>query len=1638
MGKNWNKFALLTWKNWILQIRSPITTATEILLPVVFSVLLVLMRGLVKPETNADKFFEPFNVETFPLQSQFVKIAYSPCNQALQGIMINVAEKSNLSVECYKDSEELEIKLWNNMNETLAAVVFSDALLTQNDLDPNLTVTIRFPSELRNSTSPMLEAWNTHLTFPQFQLSGPREPEENEGASPNYFNEGFLTLQYYVSTEIIKYYANENFIELPQVLMQRFPYPSWLNDPLQTALESLISLLFMIAFSSVCINTVKVITLEKEKQLKEAMKIMGLTNWLHWTAWFLKTFVLILFTIILIVILLKVPWYPDSDVSVFTLTDPFLLFFFLVCFACATITLCFAISVFFSKANTATTVGGLIWFLSYAVYMVVQNQYDTLSLAEKILICLASNSAMAYGFQLLLMWEGTGRGLGWSNMFNSVSPDDSFTLGHVIIMLLLDAVIYMLIALYVEAVFPGDYGVPLPWYYPFTRSYWLGNKIHAETTKLDSLESDIYEKEPSNLKIGIQINRLKKVFPGEKVAVNDLSFNMFEGQVMVLLGHNGAGKTTTMSMLTGMMTPTSGTATVNGYDITKDMPRIRESLGLCPQHNILFDDLTVAEHLYFYNKLKGLNKKEIETETNTYIELLNLVSKRNAKSKTLSGGMKRKLNVAIALCGKSKICLLDEPTAGMDPAARRALWDVIIKQKQNRTILLSTHFMDEADLLGDRIAIMSGGELQCCGSSFFLKKKYGAGYHLIIDKSKDCDVKRVTELLRKHIPHITIETNVGSELSYILTENQATIFEPMFHELEANSKRLAVNSFGISLTTMEEVFMKVGTDHSQRESDITNLQMPIKNAHDMNSSNFSIMDDQILTGFSLWKNQFLAMLFKKICATYRNWQLLLIQNLIAVALIVLALAIANLTSVGSDLPSLKVSLDKFDNSTTAATSHNSSDLYFNEFLKILKNENRHSLNWNEENMTENMIREAINNLPRVRMSYVIGASFHENSIVAWFNNEPYHSAPISLQYAMNTILQQRTDANHRIEFINHPLPFSSDSQLSQISMGQGFQVAFNLAFCMCFVTPFYVLFHVKERVSKSKHLQFVSGAKITTFWLAAATWDFITFQLTTICLIIAIVCFQRDGFSTATEMGRLYVVLLMFILAVLPVTYLSSFLFDVPSSGYSRLNLFNILLGPAIFMVVTILSMEGLNLKTVSDALHYIFSIVPHYSVAYAFNTLSTKYDTIFICNEISSYNLSACLLNKACCDINENYFNLDDGIGLSLIYMGFVAVLASCILLSIEYRMFDKIIYAFINNKNKNSIERNFDCDDSDVLDEERKIKNGEIRPDEYDIILKDLTKRYSNYLAVNHLCVGIKAYECFGLLGVNGAGKTTTFKMMTGDVMMSNGDVWIRNLSLRTHTTEVYKHIGYCPQFDALLDELTARDTLFMYCLLRGIPYQDCSYNIAQLAHDFDFSNHLNKQVKQLSGGNKRKLSSAIALIGDPPVVFLDEPTAGMDPATKRNLWNTLCKIRDNGKCLVLTSHSMEECEALCTRLAIMVNGEFKCLGSTQHLKNKFSEGYMLVVKIRKIDSNENPDINATQALEQYIRNNFPSAVLREEHQELLTYFIPDMSLTWSKMFGIMERGKSQIENLEDYTLGQSNLEQVFLLFTKQQRII
>jgi ATP-binding cassette, subfamily A (ABC1), member 3 len=172
---------------------------------------------------------------------------------------------------------------------------------------------------------------------------------------------------------------------------------------------------------------------------------------------------------------------------------------------------------------------------------------------------------------------------------------------------------------------------------------------------------------------------------------------------------NRLGKTTTISMLTGLLNFTSGNAAIFGLDIETEVDEVRKIMGVCPQFDILFDDLTVKEHLELFAVFKGCEPAQIQEQVSKMIVDLNLKEKTNELSKNLSGGQRRRLSTGIAFIGNSKFIVLDEPTSGMDTSARRYIWEILKNFKQDRIILLTTHFMDEADYLGDRIAIMKDG-----------------------------------------------------------------------------------------------------------------------------------------------------------------------------------------------------------------------------------------------------------------------------------------------------------------------------------------------------------------------------------------------------------------------------------------------------------------------------------------------------------------------------------------------------------------------------------------------------------------------------------------------------------------------------------------------------------------------------------------------------------------------------------------------------------------------------------------------------------------------------------------------------------------------------------------------------------------
>uniref|UniRef100_A0A671L7N1 ATP-binding cassette sub-family A member 1-like n=1 Tax=Sinocyclocheilus anshuiensis TaxID=1608454 RepID=A0A671L7N1_9TELE len=790
---------------------------------------------------DVSSFLSKASEDTRPHGSAYTwREAFNETDQAIQTIS-RFMECVNLDkLEPVANEERLVNKSMRLLDDRKfwAGIVFPDMQANTSDLPPNVNYKIRMDIDNVERTNKIKDGyWDP----------GPRaDPFEDL----RYIWGGFSYLQDVIEHGIIRALTGSK--EKTGVYIQQMPYPCYVDDIFLRVMSRSMPLFMTLAWMYSVAIIIKGVVYEKEARLKETMRIMGLDNGILWLSWFISSLIPLLISAALLVLILKMG-------NLLPYSDPGVVYLFLASFAVVTIMQCFLISTLFSRANLAAACGGIIYFTLYLPYVLCVAWQDYVGFGAKVVVSLLSPVAFGFGCEYFALFEEQGVGIQWSNLLSSPMQEDSYSLTTSISLMLFDSVLYAVMTWYIEAVFPGQYGIPRPWYFPFTKSYWCGEKCggitSAPTNKKENAEAVCIEEEPAHLDPGVYIENLVKVYSNGKLAVDGLTLGFYEGQITSFLGHNGAGKTTTMSILTGLFPPTSGTAYIQGKDIRTDLNTIRQNLGVCPQHNVLFSMLTVEEHIWFYARLKGLPEEKVKSEMEQIVMDLGLPHKRKSRTNQLSGGMQRKLSVALAFVGGSKVVILDEPTAGVDPYARRGIWDLLLKYRQGHTIILSTHHMDEADILGDRIAIISHGKLCCVGSSLFLKTQLGTGYYLTLVKkdfdlsvsscrtssstvsySKDSvsesssdaglgsdhesetttiDISLISNVIFKHVPTARLVEDLGHEITYVLPYESAKdgAFVELFHEIDDRLTDLGISSYGISDTTLEEIFLKVAEDN---------------------------------------------------------------------------------------------------------------------------------------------------------------------------------------------------------------------------------------------------------------------------------------------------------------------------------------------------------------------------------------------------------------------------------------------------------------------------------------------------------------------------------------------------------------------------------------------------------------------------------------------------------------------------------------------------------------------------------------------------------------------------------------------------------------------------------------------------------
>ena len=306
----------------------------------------------------------------------------------------------------------------------------------------------------------------------------------------------------------------------------------------------------------------------------------------------------------------------------------------------------------------------------------------------------------------------------------------------------------------------------------------------------------------------IEVNSVTKRFE-DIVAVDNLSMTVAKGELFGLLGPNGAGKSTLTKMISGMLNPTSGTIKVGKYNIQEDPMKVKELLGVVPQDIVLYDYLNARENLAFYGRLYGLSGRKLKNRIEELLRFTQLDEKAVRRHvSTYSGGMKRRVNIAAALLHEPQVMLLDEPTAGLDPQNKHALWEIIQTLKtQGKTIVLTTHMMDEAEELCDRVAIMDKGKIIALDSPRQLVKKVKMENTITVvpDKTSPQLIELVKSIPGVKNSYIAYDENEKNETLKVITDNPDDILPDVVSIIAKEGTK--VLSVQLSRVTLEDVFI---------------------------------------------------------------------------------------------------------------------------------------------------------------------------------------------------------------------------------------------------------------------------------------------------------------------------------------------------------------------------------------------------------------------------------------------------------------------------------------------------------------------------------------------------------------------------------------------------------------------------------------------------------------------------------------------------------------------------------------------------------------------------------------------------------------------------------------------------------------
>jgi len=1461
------------------------------------------------------------------------------------------------------------------------------------------------------------------------------------------------------------------------------------------------------------------LVIEKESRIKESLVIIGLSKSSFWISWAITYGIIIVLSSIFVTIAMyyfKFFIYIHWSVVIVVM----------VIYGLSCCCISFILSTIIKKSKTANTVGVMViigYFVMYFVSSYVEKSYI------KRWICSFTLSPVAFIilFKNLLTLEQQQLKTTFVSIFNNT------TLRNAFLALIFTLVIYFFIALYLDNVLPQGSNLHKKWHFFITDLFRRKHKKLSDQSVPRENNNPFIQEDPKGLKKAVEVKNIGKNFKVKRENIEilkNINFNAYYDEIFAILGHNGAGKTTLINIMTGILSSTRGEVYYDDVQIRGNETEICRQFGYCPQFDTFNNSLTVGEHVKLFAGIKG-----VKVDVKEILKDIDLLDKKDNYPKQLSGGQKRKLCITLALLGSPKYVFLDEPTTGLDPYSRKNIWELLSKKKKGCVTFVTTHYMDEADLLADRKMIISNGNITCLGTSLFLKNSFNMNYSLDVHTDNIDDTVHVDRIIGTYCPesvqtktitstNIQVGENNNNEISedyiatYLLPMRYSKSFKSIFEDLNQliSNPTNGIKNFSLTAPTLEELFVRL--ENNDIKSEVKTVKDTTSVSVESNVDLIGKLEPvfgktRINQSSSLRQIWSIAKLRMKIFIRNKSFALLytLLPVCIIIGLIVLENKIIQTIRTPQQYEPMALGPKLYEDVKWFKDVSSSS-----EVIDKMQRQSKFTID------TKDYANELTNASGKLTpdQSYIGGFKEIGNDQFLIYHNTTYGLAlPVAVNSLYNALLEQN-NIKDRISVTFKPFDIyiakSEDENGFINSLPEMMKLVLEpvlivaLAMAISLPISLYGPFTVKEREDGITHQLFLNGTKRVNYWIGVLISDLIC-VVVPITIIGIVAYIEEISIFHPKVIAYTIVITIFWGISSLLHQYLVSFFFK----KYEKASILFVILNPILSLGTGIYAMiiaiiVGVakesnadideDVKSKIDTYQYIcyiililyapVSIVLFYTKISIFITarkisikegdilsfiMSKEYLEIMKDNSLSetekSEKVSRAFFDMRTPTLSDLLKSKDSFIVLALIAL-FLIALYAVLLFFLEHRK-EKLLK---KNKSYSASEREtldrkllegpkdvynewkrvqqsvdganpnnnialkvyeLNKDYSATLNELRKqnaerqkkekLENdkGESAFQKMDnrIIYNSKTKKYINRI-VDDVTFGVNVGECLGLLGPNGAGKTTSISMITGLLSHTHGKVLYGNLDLN-ETEMADLSLGYCSQHDSLWKLLTVKETIYFYLNICGYPKKDIPQYTKALIEACGIENHANKKVSEISGGTKRKLSLIVAICSSPSYLILDEPSAGMDPFTRRYMWKLISELKKAREtATILTTHSTEEAEALCERIAILIKGRLVCVDTPSSIKMNHSNRYTLEVFTNHPDQFEEQVVKQGNLFGPDVPYELESTISYQKYT--VTMKIENIA----NVFALMEQAK-EYGLISQYNFGQYSLEQVFINF-------